>query len=268
MKTTMASSLWDAELDTDVCNPSTNANLTLTMRLAFHAVNPENGADEGVYQVFEEGEEAEERKIRRWTPSAWQRWTHNLVRSAERFWTGKFWLFNNFDVLEFASFGSRYRANIHCRLRIQIVPLEQSHSLIFGVRLHPSAWNFRPQSDRMTDRDQEMALALFDADNKPVFQRAHIHEVGHLLGLQHIDVGKAHCPVGSDTRRRACYGKVPADERTVMGGGMSLVPFFALPWQKAIIKLTGQGVPMYSGDWEPRMTRIAPQRLLHPRAPR
>ena len=92
-------------------------------------------------------------------------------------------------------------------------------------------------------------------------QRPYLHEIGHMLGLEHIDSGKSHCPEGSNPNLGPCYGKAPVDQRTVMGGGMGLIPFFALPWQKAMIKLTGLGTQRYSGDWEPRMTRILPERL-------
>jgi len=62
--------------------------------------------------------------------------------------------------------------------------------------------------------------------NKPA------HEVGHLLGLKDIGVGKEEaCTDESDS---ACYGSNLSDRMNVMGAGGMLDLFSAEPWLKRI----------------------------------
>lgn len=256
MRKTLNYYLWDAELDTRACSASTNAMLTLTMRIAFKRVDPDDGAEEGTYYT-----DGSNWKIHRWTTDAFKRWTHLVVQGAEQFWSGKFWLVNTFDVLEFASHGMRYRSHVNCRLKILLTPEDQAHSTVDVIRLDKSETKFRSSNYVFREADTELALTILDSDNLPVYRRTYLHELGHLLGLEHVDVGKEHCPIDSDYNQLPCYGKVPVDQRTLMGGGSNLVPKFALPWQKAMVKLTGKGDVTSGRDWEARLVRIVPERL-------
>ena len=65
-------------------------------------------------------------------------------------------------------------------------------------------------------------------------QRAHVHEVGHLLGLNHVDVGQPHCPASGDTNASACYGIADNDMQSVMGSGMQLRLEHAYPWRESL----------------------------------
>ena len=82
-------------------------------------------------------------------------------------------------------------------------------------------------------------------------QPAHVHELGHLLGLGHVDIGKPHCPAAGNTNARACYGVEDSDKNSVMGGGIRLRNEHAMPWRRAIIQLTGMGNAASSTDWSP-----------------
>ena len=99
----------------------------------------------------------------------------------------------------------------------------------------------------------------FDSKGKPIVQRAHIHEIGHLLGLGHIDIGKPHCPAAGDTNAAACYGVADDDKKSVMGEGMALRRIFANPWRRAAVKLTGKGNAASAADWASRMHRFYPR---------
>jgi hypothetical protein len=257
MRKTINSYIWDAELNTGVCSPSTNAMLTLTMKLAFNRVDPDEGAAEGMYAT----NDAHQCKIHRWNTDAFERWCHLVIKGAEQFWSGKFWLVNTFDVLEFASHGMQYRSHVSCQLKIVPTPSEQAHATVDVIRLDKSEVKFRSSDYVFREQDIELALTMLDSDGLPTYQRAYLHEMGHLLGLEHIDVGKEHCPLEGDTNKLVCYSKGPVDQRTLMGGGSTLVPKFALPWQKAIVKLTGKGDAMSGNDWEARLVRIVPERL-------
>jgi hypothetical protein len=100
-----------------------------------------------------------------------------------------------------------------------------------------------------------------DSRGRPIMQRAHVHEVGHLLGLEHVDVGKAHCPAGGNTNASACYGVADIDKNDVMGEGMQIRPRDAMPWRRAIQTLTGKGIVNSAADWQPKFVQHYPRTL-------
>jgi hypothetical protein len=58
------------------------------------------------------------RKIVKWDKGGWEDWKANFVKSARRYWHGKFWLVNNFKELEFNDKGVLYRPNVWCRFAL------------------------------------------------------------------------------------------------------------------------------------------------------
>ena len=92
---------FDAVMETDVCTPRTNADITLIMRLGVQQVNPANGASEGTFEGSEPGRGG--KRIVRWNAICWLAWKHHFQRSAERFWNGRFWLLNNRGVLPYST---------------------------------------------------------------------------------------------------------------------------------------------------------------------
>jgi len=280
---------YDAHLDTSVCNATTNANLTLVMRLGFRQINPGGGAASGTYHDFGDPKEPK-RRIIRWDAGAWARWKCHFVETAQQFWNGRFWLVNNFPVLEFTENGTRYRPNIYCRFRLVGSDASrgtQHHHVIDVVRLAPRERWFGSHSTLYDSRDTEQATKATDMFGNSVVQRAHVHEIGHLLGLGHSFEGSAYCPVHENTNAGSCYGVYDAEMQSVMGSGMQLRPAHAYPWRMAITAITGHGRarrpsehraeatrgappachiriqcenrPMHSSEWEPSMQRQYPR---------
>jgi len=254
---------WDAELDTDVCDSYNNANLTITLKLGFRQINPEGGKAEGLYHDYGDVKEPT-RKIVRWAAGTWAQWKQNLCASAQQYWNGKFWLINNFDHLTYTVRGATYRPNIYCRMRIvsahvpSIGPVD-AHHVINCVRLHQTTQWFGSSARLYDSRDTQPDWIQNDSKGKRVIQRAHVHEIGHLLGLQHVDVGKPHCPKNSNTNAAACYGIADHDMHSVMGSGMGLRLECANPWRHAAVLLTQKGNADSLTDWKAELKRHYPR---------
>ena len=243
MKKLISTESWNAELDADICDPHTNADLTVILKLGLRQINPAGGKNTGTYHDYGDSSDPA-RKTIKWTVGAWAKWTKDLVSSAEEYWNGRFWLTNNFPCLEYSARGITYRPNIYCRFTIiqadvpPIGPVD-AHHVIDVVRLAPSETWFGSHSTLYDSRDTRWIQKNTDSKGRAILQRAHVHEIGHLLGLGHVDEGKPHCPKTGDTNATVCYGVADADMCNVMGGGMSRTPDLAKPCRRAAVQLTG-----------------------------
>ena len=213
---------FDAELNTDCCDPYNNAELTLTLRMGFRQINPAGGANAGTYPDARRLS----RKIIRWTPAAWSSWIKKFVSSAQSFWTGKFWLINDSFSFPHTNRGVIYFPNVWCRLNLvgNEATVSGNHHTIDVVHLDPSEPFFGSHVTLYDSKDIDSIHKKTTSTGNKVMQRAHVHELGHLLGLNHVDVGKPHCPASGDTNASACYGVSDHDMQSVMGSGMQLRP--------------------------------------------
>ncbi len=148
-------------------------------------------------------------------------------------------MINNFGACAFEDRGQIYVPNFYCLLDIigSDASVGSHHFVIDVVRLDPSVSFFRSHSTLYDNKDTDSIQKGTDSKTKPILQRAHVHEVGHLLGLGHVDIGKAHCPATSNTNATKCYGVADHDKYSVMGNGMQIRNSNAQPWQSALFKL-------------------------------
>jgi hypothetical protein len=231
MKKTLKFKRYDAELNTDPCNAYNNANLTLITRLRFNKINPPKGAKEGTHP--EVGGIL--RKIIPWTDDSWKAWKYNFLLSAQNYWSGKFWLYNNCGGFAFKQRGETYLPNIYCLLKIIGSDTDPTaHHIIDVVRLKPGQ-PFRSHAKLYDSEDLKPTTVRKDSKGKPIYQSTHVHEVGHLLGLGHVDIGKAHCPT-TNTNDGPCYGKSDESKNSIMGAGMKIRDSNSAPWITAIEK--------------------------------
>ena len=234
MKQTMQFTRFDAELDTDVCDAYNNAELTLTLKLGFQQINPAGTAATGTYNDYGDAT-APTRNIARWTPASWTTWKTNFVATAQRFWNGKFWLVNDAGLFQYQALGQTFVPNIYCKLKIESSDSAiGNHHTISVVRLAASETWFGSHETLYDSLDTNSVRKARDSAGNPIMQRAHVHEVGHLLGLDHVDVGQPHCPASGDTNASACYGASDASLNSVMGSGMTIRLENASPWRNAM----------------------------------
>lgn len=235
MKKTINFARFSAELNTDTCDALNNAELTLTLRLGFRQINPPGTAATGTYNDYGDAT-APARRIARWTPATWTAWMTELTASAQQFWNGKFWLMNDAGSFTYPVGTTTYVPNIYCKIKIIAVDGggAGSHHTIDVVRLAPGEAWFGSHARLYDSRDINSYRAETSSAGRPIMQRAHVHEVGHLLGLGHVDIGQPHCPASGDTNLSACYGVSDDSKNSVMGAGMTLHPEHAQPWREAI----------------------------------
>ena len=235
MKKTLTFSKFDAELNTDCCDPYNNAELTLTLRMGFRQINPASGAASGTYHDYGDVT-APTRKIVKWSPAAWSNWKANFVSSAQSFWAGKFWLINDSYSFPYTNGAGTYYPNVWCRFKLvgNEATVAGNHHTIDVVRLDASENWFGSHSTLYDSKDTSSVQKTTTSIGTKVMQRAHVHEVGHLLGLNHVDVGKPHCPASGDTNASACYGVADNDMQSVMGSGMQLRIEHAYPWRESL----------------------------------
>lgn len=272
MKKELKTSKWDAELNTDVCDPYTNADITLKVKLGFRQINPAGGKAEGTYYDYGDSTESA-RKIIKWTAGSWAKWTEEFASSVQKYWHGKFWLVNNFSLFEYEVKGTKYRPNLWCRMEVKQSTVPEvgppdAHHVIEVVRLHASENWFGSHSTLYDSRDLRWVEKNTDSKGNKVMQRAHVHEFGHLLGLRHVDEGKAHCPTTGDTNKKPCYGISDIDMKNVMGGGMAITADLAKPWRDAAAQLSGKGAVATLTDWESKIFRHYPRTLAEVTAKR
>lgn len=92
-------------------------------------------------------------------------------------------------------------------------------------------------------------------------QRGSAHEIGHLLGLPHVDAGKPHCP-STNTNAPLCYVIKDVDKVSIMGYGMEQRVENAQPWRKAIIDMSKKGNFLRSKDWKAQLSIVYPKKKV------
>ena len=215
-----------------------NMTLLLNLKLGMTQINPEEDADAGQYHDYgPDADKGRMRDITKWEGPAWSAWKTKFAGDVEKFWSGAFALENKDSYfLISAADGQIYAPNIECKLRLTISDGKAgtNHHNIEVVRLAETESFFGSHSRLYDSKDTNSVTKGYDSDGKAIVQKAHVHEIGHLLGLDHVSVGSTNCPVGSNTNKTICYGVTDFEKNSVMGVGMKVRKPNAKPWIDAM----------------------------------
>lgn len=236
---------FDADIDESVCNQTTNANLTLYIRICFQQVNPTPTSN--TYNDWD----GNAVPIRNWRASEWVDWKRRFLSDCRRRWHGKFWLVTptTYNRLNWPERNPTHRCNLYCRFEIS----EQSgpngaHAVIPVVRVDGNHF-FRSHMLLYSNRD----LRAERLTRGSLFY-THVHEIGHLIGLDHPGASLAGCTTGGED---VCYASADGNDRGVMGMGSRIYARHARPWQKAAAALTSTR----ESDWAVSLRRAYPRRI-------
>jgi hypothetical protein len=251
---------WDAELMEWRRNASTNTDLQINIRVFFQRIDPAPGST-GAYPDSDTGKVIDKRTgavgpmktIIAWKPHEFDQFVARTLSSAQRFWSGVFWLKTppSYKGLDWPDNGPTHRCNVSCKLALtRARSPADAHYTIAAVRV-PDAEFFRSNSRLYSQKDIQ-SEQMIPGSTRKFF--THIHEVGHLLGLGHIGWAGHRNIRDNDPK---AYGVTMHDMLDVMGRGTKIHEWHATPWREAAATFTNTDKNL----WKVSTTHLPPQRL-------
>jgi hypothetical protein len=236
---------WDAELIDEVRNDRTNADLTITISVSFRKIDPKG---DGIGQQLDSDNVP--RPIQKWAHGEFEAFKAKLLREARRFWNGVFWLRTPTSVkgLDWPDRNPTHRCNLYCKLQLQeAIPPNIAHYEIDVVRVKDGN-QFRSHSRLYSQNDIKSENLI---RHSTVKFWTHFHEVGHLLGLGHVNHHDIH---RNGLNSLKAYGVTKDQMQDVMGKGSRKHLWHAVPWQEAAATFTDTK----KDEWQASFTRLPP----------
>jgi hypothetical protein len=187
----------------------------------------------------------------------------NMFQASWLIWNQRFLIKTpqDYDQFDYTSGKLRLRPNVQCLFRMEVSPKGHNFNI---VRLQPTTDKIYHESgkDKKSFEDgfqpNEGTMAD-DAWRKPTLG----HELGHVIGLNHIkaELGDEACIANQNQRR--CYGTTPEELRNIMGVGTEITAINARPWREHLSSITYESV----ASWglvvmsEPGKASLAPRRV-------
>jgi hypothetical protein len=233
---------WDAELIEWRRNATTNADLVINIRVYFEKIDPAHGSrgqypdsDTGAVVDPKTGALGPLKTIIAWKPQEFDRFATRTLTSAQRFWSGVFWLKTptSYRGLDWPEKAATHRCNVYCKLELgRARSALDAHYTIAVVRV-PDSEFFRSNSRLYSQKDIR-SEQMIPGSTRKFF--THFHEVGHLLGLGHIGWhGNRNLHGNNDPK---AYGVTLHDMSDVMGRGAAIRHWHATPWREAVATFT------------------------------
>lgn len=213
--------VFDADIDPFVRNGTTNADLSVFVRICFQKVDPTPASS--TYNDWD----GTAVPIRKWRSDEWANWKRRFINDCNGAWHGKFWLVTPraYNSLNWPEQNPTHRCNLWCRFEMtETASPNGAHAVIPVVRVNGNH-SFRSHMLLYSNRD----LRPERLTRGSLFY-THIHEIGHLIGLDHPGTGLPGCRTGGE---HVCYAGADGNDRDVMGRGSHIYPRHAQPWIKA-----------------------------------
>jgi hypothetical protein len=232
----------DSVLDFREVDKFTNAVLTIYLSVWFEPVSSSVGkvkdSDGVVFEVLD------------WTPADdFPGWCRRVADKVTRFWDDKLLLIlpERYDGLDWKGrTGGVWQPLVRCRFVFLVGDATYFHARVkvLQFKSRPDDAQFRSHS-RLWSIDMSAELTKVHKTLGDITQVGACHETGHLLGLKHV--GKLTtvkgCTMLTDHWEAACYGKEdpnPSVANNIMGMGMQLSGYNALPWKQEFCKHANQ----------------------------
>ena len=265
--------------------PGQNWTLRLTLRMYYRRMTPAQvtsgmmagwgGAPLAVAIASVRDGNGTPSLIKDWTVAEWTAFIGNVQKRANE-WDSKFWLIPPNEVPWFDVFdprGARTRPNLKCEFELKIAPAPNfAHR---AINVYNLATNNFFRSDNATytavDGNVQKTYNFPDASgaNVPTKQWTVTHEVGHALGLNHINVLRNHPDCGlaimlDTSNRNPWVAPVPTPAKYT-GGYNNLLCYGPGSTADAINNIMGGGMRFTSDDAKPWLNRLPEH--LDPRSP-
>jgi hypothetical protein len=240
----------DSQLYVRERSSTRNADLVFILSVHLNRYDPDSS---GLYADDNGGVT----QIQRWTDAEWQAFRQGFWRTVTNYWNNRFWLIppDGYEELDWpAGFGT-HRPNVKCGLKLSVHQTPEHARIAINCVRPIGDGGFRSS---MSARSGELDIADLDPLQRQATatetqtQTVVLHEVGHLLGLDHVSPNAAACTAANAP---GCYGTTAWQRGDLMGWGQRLEPWHSWPWRDRIRYHTGRG------GWRVTMTRPAPVAL-------
>jgi hypothetical protein len=270
-------SLFDSQL---VLNGVANADLTIILRILFRRVDP---SARGGRQAAFQRPGRPDFQLREISDTELELFKRTAVNQANDMWDNQLSLITPNECWLFDSIPAKVRPNVRCRFNCQVTEQpSKAHATILLIAPRDNYQDFKSFSNPESKAPflngvwdvydtgvrhhlamQDPAFAAHD-HTKPqdILQFTVAHEVGHLLGLNHIGdiLGIQYCdpPPRDPGDRIPEYGSdlgLPMwMAQDIMGLGSNVNPCDALPWRSVMPDHTG----IEGHKWVPAQGEVPP----------
>jgi hypothetical protein len=216
--------------------------LEITLKLEFIAVDAQTAKDLSG-KVF---------RMRPWEDGAIRQYITDFKDSVESHWSDRIYILfpdpkdakqamNKLDYQRFLHPTLKDKKPPYMKCMLSIQPCDKNgHAKVYILNVVPGQGRFqgrayrRPDApDTLTVGSDALKIATHRISDRDTYRQVPaVHEVGHLLDLDHVNAADPACK--TDKNAEICYGGTPYEMNDIMGMGDAVTGDHAKTWLKAI----------------------------------